>query len=142
MPYSTLTVLLIVALPTLGFAAETSPLASGEIFDAGYLVKLGAGLALVIALFIGMAWFMRNMGIGTVSKDGMERLKVAATLSVGNRERIVLLDVGGDQVLIGVTQERIETLHTIPATKRQNDADFQSALRQSLDKSDTEAQTI
>ncbi len=140
MRYSILTVLLITAMPALGFAADTPPLASGHIFDASYLIKLGGGLALVIILFIAMAWIMRNMGVGTVSKDGMEKLKVTATLSVGNRERIVLVDVSGDQVLIGVTQERIQTLHTIPAADRKRSADFQAQLQKSLDSNGTEVE--
>lgn len=137
MYYFIVTILLGTALPSLSFAAETPTLGAGPIFDASYLIKLGGGLALVIVLFVAMAWVMRNMGVGTVSKDGMERLKVTATLSVGNRERIVLVNVDGDQVLIGVTQERIETLHTIPSASRDSANDFQAQLNKSLNNSST-----
>ncbi len=77
-------------LPIMAGAAENGGLADGDILNTGYLIKLGAGLVAVIVLFIAMAWLMRNMGIGTVSRDGMEHLKIKATLSVGTRERIVL----------------------------------------------------
>ncbi len=119
-------------LPTLGAAADKPTLGSSEIIDVAYLLKLGAGLAAVIALFIAMAWIMRNMGVGTVSKDGIERLKVKATLSVGNRERVLLLDVCGDQVLVGVTQERIDTLHVVPAEAAQRHEDFAAELKKNL----------
>ena len=122
----------LVLLPVLCGAAEKPGLASGEIIDAAYLMKLGAGLAAVIGLFIAMAWIMRNMGVGTVSKDGVERLKVKATLSVGNRERILLVDACGDQVLIGVTQERIDTLHVIRAENAQTRAEFSAELEKRL----------
>ncbi len=119
-------------LPALCGAAEKPGLASGEIIDAAYLIKLGAGLAAVIGLFITMAWIMRNMGVGMVSKDGVEKLKVKAALSVGNRERILLIDACGDQVLIGITQERIDTLHVIPAKKAQTHAEFSAELEKRL----------
>ena len=134
MRHSIITTLAISTLPAIGTAAENASLGGGQILDAGYLIKLGGGLILVIALFVAMAWIMRNMGIGTVSKDGVERLKVTATLSVGNRERIVLVDVCGDQVLIGVTQERIETLHVVTADSTR----FQNALNESLNEATTE----
>ncbi len=119
-------------LPTLAGAAEKAPLGSSEIIDAAYLLKLGVGLAAVIALFVAMAWIMRNMGVGTVSKDGMERLKVKATLSVGNRERVLLLEVCGDQVLVGVTQERIDTLHVVPAERAERQEAFARELEKNL----------
>ncbi|HFD86350.1 MAG TPA: flagellar biosynthetic protein FliO [Gammaproteobacteria bacterium] len=103
--------MLAISLPTLSLAAEPAPLASGEIMNAAYLVKLAGGLVAVIALFFAMAWIMRNMGVGTVSKDGVERLKITATLSVGTRERIVLIEAGSEQILLGVTQGEINKLH-------------------------------
>jgi flagellar protein FliO/FliZ len=115
-------------------AAENGGLADGDILNTGYLIKLGAGLVAVIVLFIAMAWLMRNMGIGTVSRDGMEHLKIKATLSVGTRERIVLVEAGGEQVLLGITQGNINTLHVLqnPLTEQKKDfaAQFNKTLQE------------
>jgi flagellar protein FliO/FliZ len=38
-------------------------------------------------------------------------MKVVAALSVGPRERVVLVDVGGQQLLLGVAPGRVNMLH-------------------------------
>ena len=38
-------------------------------------------------------------------------MKVLATLPLGTRERIVLIDAGGQQLLLGITPTQINTLH-------------------------------
>jgi len=37
-----------------------------------------------------------------------------ASLAVGPRERVVLVDCGGQQLLLGVSQQSVNLLHTLP----------------------------
>jgi len=41
-------------------------------------------------------------------------MKVVASLSVGAKERVVVVEVNGQQLLLGVTAGGINTLHTLP----------------------------
>lgn len=125
-------ILALLGLPGIASAADAPALGSSEVINVAYLTKLGGAMVLVIALFIVTAWIMRNMGVGRTSKDGIERLQVKATLSVGNRERILLVEAAGDQVLIGVTQEKINTLHVIPAAQVEQQEAFTEALQKSM----------
>lgn len=75
------------------------------------LIKVTFGLGLVVVAIFVAAWFFKRMGkIGPVQGSD---LRVLGGLNVGNRERVVLLQVGEQQVLIGVTPENIRTLHVL-----------------------------
>lgn len=69
------------------------------------------GLFIVVALIFGMAWFMKRLG----SVNGMAagNLKVLGGISVGQRERVVLIQAGETQLLIGVAPGEIRTLHVL-----------------------------
>jgi flagellar protein FliO/FliZ len=78
----------------------------------------GAVLALlaVLALVIGLGWLLKRMpGSGFRPAEGM---KLVASLSVGAKERVVVVEVNGQQLLLGVTAGGINTLHTLPEPLR------------------------
>ncbi|MNK40082.1 Flagellar protein FliO [compost metagenome] len=74
----------------------------------------GAVLALlaVLALIIGLGWLLKRMpGSGFRPAEGM---RVVASLNVGAKERVVVVEVNGEQLLLGVTAGGINTLHHLP----------------------------
>jgi flagellar protein FliO/FliZ len=74
----------------------------------------GAVLALlaVLALIIGLGWLLKRMpGSGFRPAEG---LRVVASLTVGAKERVVVVEVNGTQLLLGVTAGGINTLHQLP----------------------------
>ncbi|WP_315387866.1 flagellar biosynthetic protein FliO [uncultured Stenotrophomonas sp.] len=74
----------------------------------------GAVLALlaVLALIVGLGWLLKRMpGSGFKPAEG---LRVVASLNVGAKERVVVVDVNGEQLLLGVTAGGINTLHRLP----------------------------
>jgi flagellar protein FliO/FliZ len=68
-------------------------------------------LALVVALIFALAWFVRRIGGAPGATSGVIRL--VAGLSVGTRERVVLVQVGSTQLLVGVAPGRVQTLHVL-----------------------------
>ncbi len=74
----------------------------------------GAVLALlaVLALIVGLGWVLKRLpGSGFKPAEG---LRVVASLNVGAKERVVVVDVNGQQLLLGVTAGGINTLHQLP----------------------------
>jgi len=74
----------------------------------------GAILALlaVLALIVGLGWVLKRMpGSGFKPAEG---LRVVASLNVGAKERVVVVEVNGQQLLLGVTAGGINTLHQLP----------------------------
>ncbi len=93
---------------------------SSESMNSGYLLQLVGGLLIVILCIVVLAWVARRFSRLQRSSDG--RMEILGTLSMGARERVVLLRVGGQQLLLGVAPGRINTLRVIkPSGKTVND---------------------
>ena len=84
---------------------------SSEPVGLGSYLQMFFGLFIVVALIIGMAWFMRRMSSMGVMAAG--NLKVLGGISVGQRERVVLIQAGETQLLVGVAPGEIRTLHVM-----------------------------
>jgi flagellar protein FliO/FliZ len=67
------------------------------------------GLVLVIAVIIAVGWLMRRLYPGAAGGSG--QLRVLAALPLGPRERLLLVDAAGKQLLLGVTTQQITALH-------------------------------
>ncbi len=68
-------------------------------------------LLLVIGLIFGLAWVARRMP--GVASQRNAALRVVASLSLGPRERVVVVDVGGTQLLLGVGAGGTRALHAL-----------------------------
>lgn len=94
--------------------------ASTQVPAVGHASAAGAGsiggavfsLLLVIGLILGLAWLARRMP-GMHRGAGTSHLKVVASVALGPRERAVVVDVGGTQLLLGVGNGGVRTLHTL-----------------------------
>ena len=75
------------------------------------LWQLTLGMLLVLALIAGIAWLLKRTGRFQVSAGG--GLRILGGLSMGTRERVVLLQVGETQLLVGVAPGRVQTLHVL-----------------------------
>lgn len=91
-------------------------------------------LAVVVLIFV-VAWFMRRF-TGLTGGAG-KQLRIVAAISVGNRERIAVVEVGGRQILVGITSQQISSLMKLdePLDTKREEGEFarnlQSLLRRS-----------
>ncbi len=69
------------------------------------------GLIFILLLIFSMAWFMKKMGYSNLTGQG--QLKILATLNLGQKEKIALIQVGKQQLLVGMTATQINTLHVL-----------------------------
>ncbi len=76
-----------------------------------YMMKLTGGLLLVVAIIFSIGWILKRLNLTQQSQGGI--LRVVAGLSVGSRDRIVLVQVGDEQILVGLSPGRMEKLHTL-----------------------------
>ena len=63
----------------------------------------------VVAVIYGCAWIIRRMNGMTGMNNNA--IKVVSVMAIGARERIALIEVGGQQILLGITPSAIRTLH-------------------------------
>ena len=90
---------------------NSSEIAIVEPLSTSYLMKLTGGLIVVVAAIFCFAWLLKRLKLTQHSQHGL--LKVVAGLPLGTRERIIVLQVGEEQLLLGLSPGRIEKLHTL-----------------------------
>ncbi len=71
-----------------------------------------AGLAVVLAAIAGSAWLMRR--VVRVHASQGSPLTLRATLPVGPRERVIVLEIADTWIVLGVAPGRISALHALP----------------------------
>jgi flagellar protein FliO/FliZ len=108
--------------PVTGQGAPVSAVGTGN---------LVLGLLFLLLLVIGAWWLVRRMG-GLQFHGGAGAMQVLAALPVGPRERVVLVSVGGQQLLLGVAPGRVSLLMKLeePLETATAGGDFASRLRQ------------
>lgn len=90
-------------------SVATGGLPAGDLTSAA--LRMVVGLAVVLALLGATAWVSRRFRLGAGMRGGL--IEVVSGLSLGARERVVLLRVGGEQVLVGVSPSGMRTLHVL-----------------------------
>ena len=97
-------------LPTVP-TATAEPVRSS--FGAAGLLQAGLGLAFVVAMIFGCAWVARRFGLQQTGSGRL--LKVVSSAMVGQRERVVVVEVGGQWLVLGVAAGQVNALHSMPA---------------------------
>jgi flagellar protein FliO/FliZ len=93
-------------------AAETAvPATPPSAVGAGSMLQFAFGLLVVLGLIVAAGWFMKRFQVGP-SAPGT--VKVIAGASVGQRERVVVVEVGDNWLVLGVAPGRVNALHTMP----------------------------
>lgn len=107
------------------FAAFSSPLiAAAETARPAYVPPAPAALSsggilqvifsllLVLGAIVLVAWLLKRINLP--QQGGRNLLKVVSGVAVGQRERIVLVEVGDTWLVVGVAPGSVRTLHTLP----------------------------
>jgi len=105
---------LIAAAAVADVCAQTSAPAPDAEPGSGFapgLLQATFGLAIVLALIWGAAWLIRRLAPMAAKPNSL--IKVIATQAVGQRERVVLVEVADQWLLIGVAPGRVTALQNM-----------------------------
>lgn len=86
------------AVPSLGFGAVLQTL---------------FGLVIVIGFVFGCAWLARKFGFQGGKRTGL--VKVVGGASLGNKERVAVVEIGDTWLVVGAGPGNVRLLHTMPA---------------------------
>lgn len=74
--------------------------------------------AIFVAALLARRYGGQSLGVGTT------RLRLLGALSVGQRERVVLIEVQGQRLLLGVAAGSVRTLQQLPTSATPEDTSF------------------
>lgn len=104
----------------------------------GQLAQMVFGLLLVVGLIFFLAWLLRRLQ-STAVKGG-QVIEIVGSRAIGPRDRLLLVQVGKEQILIGHTPGSIEALHVlaepvqVPENARQATPEFAQRLMELMGK--------
>lgn len=119
---------------------QTTPLAAPHAMpQAGTsLMQVSGALAVIILLILLAGWLARRCGFSAKSSVSRE-VKLRSSISLGPRERIVVVEVDDARLVLGVTASQITHLHTLPPapseaapTSTPPGAEFQNLMKNLL----------
>ena len=84
---------------------------AGEVMGSGFVTQSVTGLLIVLVSIVGLAWMMKRFGRLQSSAKGA--LRIIDGMALSTRERIVLVQVGDTQILLGVAPGRVEAVHVL-----------------------------
>ncbi|MBR9868147.1 MAG: flagellar biosynthetic protein FliO [Oceanospirillales bacterium] len=117
-------------------AAITRPVT--DPVNAGSVMQLLAGLILVVALILLLGWLVKRYS----GLPGQNRaLRVVASLPLSARERLVLVQAGDQQLLLGVAPGRVSLLKSYDQALIEPGAamgEFASRLQQVMSRKEAE----
>jgi flagellar protein FliO/FliZ len=79
---------------------------------AGSLLQTIFALCLVLGLLAGLAWFMKRYG--PKAQGGSAHVRLVGALNLGGRERIMVVEVGDQWIVVGASPGRVNALATMP----------------------------
>lgn len=99
------------------WAAETQ---SGHVpppvAPAAGMLQVFGGLLLVLLVVVGLAWALKRFGAHQQNAAGV--IKIIGGSMVGQRERVVLVEVGATWLVIGVAPGHVSALHSMPKAEK------------------------
>jgi len=110
--------------------------------SSGSVLQVILSLLLVLAAVVLVGWILKRINL---PQQGVgNALKVISGVAVGQRERIVLVEVNDTWLVVGVAPGQVNALHTMPKghlpsgakTATGDDNKFQGWLKQMMEKRD------
>lgn len=90
--------------------AATAPMVNSGV--AGQLTQLVFGLLLVLGLIFFLAWLLRRVQQAGPAGKG-QVIELIGSRALGPRDRLMLVQVGNEQILLGLSPGSITALHVL-----------------------------
>jgi flagellar protein FliO/FliZ len=78
---------------------------------SGSIVQIIFSLLMVLAAIVLVAWLLKRMNVAQQGSGNL--LRILGSVAIGQRERIVLVEVKDTWLVVGVGPGQVRTLHTL-----------------------------
>ena len=109
---ATIMVLASIAFQCTAIAAETAPIS-----PTGSIFKMLMGLAVVLAVMALITWLLKRMLPGANGQQSV--IRVVGGVSVGSRERVVVVEVADRWLVVGVAPGQVNSIANLEAGDEQ-----------------------
>ncbi|WP_367605695.1 flagellar biosynthetic protein FliO [Legionella sp. W05-934-2] len=106
-------ILILVFIPTLTFAAK-APDVGGHVSGAEWL-RMMIGLGFVIVVIFLLSWILKR--VQTAGFASNSTIKLLTGLSLGGREKLMMVEVNGRFLLLGVAQGSVSLVYDFGTEK-------------------------
>ena len=89
-----------------------APAPAPSVIGGSQIFSLFAGTVFVLAVIAGIAWLLKRIAPRGYGASGV--LRVVAGTAVGQRERVVIVEVGTSWLVVGVTPGSVNLLQQMP----------------------------
>ena len=83
---------------------------NNPVIEAPEILNLGVSMLIVIGVVIALGWLYSRLRIS--GGAGSDVINVVASRGLGPKERLLLVEVGDKQLLVGITAASVQTLYT------------------------------
>lgn len=81
--------------------------------EPSLLSNAGGALALVVLLILAIGWLARKMGFTPKTMKGSRHISVVENRSLGQRERVTIVEINNKWLVLGVTTNHITCLASL-----------------------------
>ena len=107
--YQILTLVFVSLLSVSGYA---NTLSSSPVNPGITLLKMTVAMVVVLGSIWALSTLLRRFRVPSLqAKNGMS---LVSSFNVGQREKLIVVQVGDEQLLLGVTSSKISKLHVLP----------------------------
>ncbi|MFP1834739.1 flagellar biosynthetic protein FliO [Lonsdalea quercina] len=107
------------------------------------LTQVSAVLGGILLFILLLAWLAKKLGVAPQARNN-QMMKVVSSCPVGQREKVVIVEVDDTWLVLGVTAQQVTPLHTLPAkviddanaSAQANPADFRKLLSKVMNRSE------
>ena len=92
------------AAPSMAFASETRTVVGGS-----EVLSMVVSMVIVVGAIIALGWLYSRSRLAV--GGARDVINVVASRALGTKERLILVEVADQQLLVGMTSTQIQTLH-------------------------------
>lgn len=122
---------LLLGAPALARAEDINSVqALPAVIGSDEILNMGTSLILIVAVIFVVAWLYKKIQ-GTSHNNG-GHIRVLAAQPLGPKERVIVVEIAGQQLVLGVTANQIQMLHVLQQALDTDSSSLQSGFAERL----------
>ncbi len=101
--------------PFISHTEQPSSQTPSAISNSDSLAQISGALGGIILLILAGAWLVKKIGFAPKSFGKNPLVNVKSHCSLGNKERVVVVEINNEWLVLGVTAQSVNLLHQCPA---------------------------